>query len=202
MSKALGIGCGILLAIGVGLVVAGIVFIPRLIDSVRQQVAEEGERQSIAAEWNAPDKDATPSEVFPTTVGDYKLEHADRAAIPELHLDSKGLHAAYSSGPSKIEVFAYPTSKPEALMMMNRVEQAGKHAGGNHSWVKVDLGDYARVYLSTSALGKNYLWFTKGWLLVFRTRDAEDREPFVHEFLRTPHPPKNAPAAAPKKGDE
>lgn len=98
----------------------------------------------------------------------------------------------YSSGPNRIEVFAYPVSKLEAEALMGRAERVYEQAqgGGVRKWSKVDLGDsYARAAFSAPGLGQNHLWFTKGWLLAFRTSDAEDREAFVREFLRTPRQP-------------
>lgn len=189
MWKKVGIGCGILVGLGGVAAFAAVLFLPRLIDFVERKVAEEQERQAIAAEWAAPDRDAGPAQVFPAAVGGYQLDKSDdRAAVPDLDVGARGVHAVYTAGPSRIEVFAYPVSKPEADALIRRVEQVYKHGGsgsGTRTWSKIDLGDsYARVYLTTPKLGQNHLWFTKGWLLVFRTSDSEDREPFVKSFLR------------------
>jgi len=196
--KKLGIGCGVLIGLAVLAIVAAIVFLPRLFEFAQQQVAEEQERRKIAAEWKAPNKDAGPAQVFPAAVELYKLDQSDdRASIPELRIDTKGVHAVYSSGPSQVEVFAYPVSKLEAEALMNRVEQIYKQGkkkeGGVRTWTKIDLGEsYARIYLSTPKLKQNHYWFTKGWLLVFRTHDSTDREAFVKEFLRAAHQPAGA----------
>jgi hypothetical protein len=199
--KVIGIGCGVLLALGVVVAVAALLLVPRFAAVVERQAAEEQERQSIAAGWDAPDRGAAPDRVFPAAVGDYRLDRADdRAAVPELYLDAPGSHAVYSRGTSRVEVFAYPVSKPEADALMDRAEQAyqGAHGNGTKTWSKVGLGEsYSRAYVSAPGLGQNHLWYTRGWLLVFRTPDAEDREGFVREFLRTPRPPGGAAVAGP-----
>jgi hypothetical protein len=207
--KVIGVGCGVLLALGVVAIVAALLFVPRLFDAARQelaegqrQLAEEPQRQALAAGWDAPDRGAAPAQVFPPAVGDYRLDRADdRAAVPELNLDAKGAHASYSSGASRVEVFAYPVSKLEAEALMNRAERVYEQGGpgGDHRvWSRVESGEsYARAYLSAPELGQNHLWFTKGWLLVFRTPDTEDREAFVREFLRAPRRPGGAAGAGP-----
>lgn len=201
VGKAIGIGCGILLSLGAVAVVVAVVLVPRLLDAVREEVAEEQERQAIAAGWDAPDRAAAPNRVFPAAVGDYRLDRADdRAAVAELDLDAKGVHAAYSAGPSRVEVFAYPASKPEADTLVGRAERAyeGARGSGARSWTKIDLGEsYARVHLSAPGLGQNHLWYTKGWVLLVRTSDAEDREGFVRAFLRTPRQPGGAAGLGP-----
>lgn len=197
MWKVIGVGCGVLLALGVAAVVAAVLFIPRLLDEAGRLVTEEQERQVLAAGWDAPDRDAAPARVFPAAVGEYFLDRADdRAAAPELNLDAKGVHAAYSAGPSRVEVFAYPASKLEAEALMNRAKGAYDREGrgnGVRSWSKVDLGEsYARVSVTAPGLGQNHLWYARGWLLVFRTADAEDREGFVRDFMRAPRPAADA----------
>ncbi|QJX00687.1 hypothetical protein FTUN_8319 [Frigoriglobus tundricola] len=190
MWKIIGIGCGVVVALGVAVTVAALVFVPRLFDFAQKKLAEEQERQAIAAAWDAPDRGAAPAQVFPLMVKGYRLDRADdRADVPELNLDVKGAHAVYSAGASRVEVFAYPVSKLEAEALMARAERAYEQDGerGVREFTSVDIEDsYGRVYLSAPGLGQSHLWFTKGWLLVFRTPDAEDREAFVREFLRTP----------------
>lgn len=193
MWKVIGIGCGVLLVLAAVAAVGALLLVPRLLDKFEQLAAEEQERQADAAAWAAPDRDAGPAQVFPPAVGAYRLDAADdRAAVPALDFDAKGVHAVYAAGPGWVEVFAYPVSKREAEALVGRAEGAYERAegGGVRTWSRVDLGDsYARAAFAAPGLGQNHLWFTKGWLLVFRTPDAEDREPFVREFLRTPRGP-------------
>jgi hypothetical protein len=179
----LGIGCGGLLLL---LVVAGIFVassIPKMIEWGSEQIALEQERQQLANNWQPP-KDNAPSEAFfPPQVDDYELvSHDQDAAIADLRFDLSGSHAIYESNGSRIDVYAYQVNELEKEALFKRVHDLHNKDYGT-GVKRITTLDY-RCYFSSPRHHQNHLWWMKDWLLVFRTRDAEDREPFVKSFLQ------------------
>jgi hypothetical protein len=43
---------------------------------------------------------------------------------------------------------------------------------------------FAHIRTSRWKWQRNYLWYVKQWLHVFRTADGQDREPFVRAYLQ------------------
>jgi hypothetical protein len=190
MWKRLAIGCSVLAALGVVAVVVLIAMFPKLFDWVREEVARELERKSVAAGWQAPASGATPEEIFPAQIDAYRLESAaDGASVPELGIDARGAHATYASGAIRIEVYAFSVTKRQVDVLFERVKRANEDSEGGvgtRRWTMVDHGDgYTRCYVESPVLHQNHLWFTQDWLVVFRTQDSEDREDFVLSFFRT-----------------
>jgi hypothetical protein len=186
MLKGCAIGCGLIvltLAI-VGGVVAwkG----PQFFTFFTALVAQEQARQELLQKWTPPADDAPTDAVFPPSLDGYRRESTDeQAMIPELQIDMAGKHAVYREGPSRIDVYFYRVTHLENEALFARVEKASEEGSGTRTWSKVDLGDdYARVYLWTTRLKQNQLWYSRGRLLIFRTTDEADCEPFIHAFFK------------------
>ena len=181
MNKKIAMGCGIG-CLGIVLIggIATYLLVPKMLEWGEKQLEEELHRKSVASDWNPP-KEATLENFFPQTVGDYDLRvKDDQAAIPELTLDSKGWHASYQSGGSKIDVFVYQATQSEKEAMFGRIDDVYEQQNGGFK-TKTMLG--YRMYYWSSAHHQNHFWWTKDWLFIFRTTDSPDRDPFVFDFL-------------------
>lgn len=196
MKKHNAIPCAIVLVVLTLMVGAAIHYGPKLFHWARAKLKEEKAREQalsrmrreLASAWQAPPKDVTPEKFFPARVGDYRRISRDKnAAIPDLRIHVEGLRAIYRSGESEIQVHAYRVTRLETEALFARIKElyeAENQIGFKRYTSKLQEKGYARCYVSSPDLGKNHLWFIKDWLLVFRTEDSEDREPFVWDFVK------------------
>jgi hypothetical protein len=185
------VGCGVVSAIVLVVVVSVVFLAPDISQWFQQLLREEGQRRSLADNWQAPADDASPETFFPPKVSDYTLStHDTKADIPEIHFDIPGWHARYDSGQSQLDVFAYQVTDLEREALFGRIEKIADddddddfdHDQDNRS-VYLFLTGYRCCYKTSS--DQFHLWWMKGWLLVFRTNDTKDCEDFVLEFLTT-----------------
>ena len=178
----LAIGCTgftVILVIGV---IAIVYLVPSVIEWAGNQIELEKQRAALARRWQAPEDDASPETFFPAKVSGYGLvKHDTEAAIPALGFDIPGWHARYRSGDSRIDVFVYQVTDLEREAFFGRIKDI--HDEDSESWA-LFYSPYRCYYLS-DAHHQNHLWWMKGWLLVFRTEDSENREDFVRTFLET-----------------
>ncbi len=155
---------------------------PTLLEWGKKQIEIEKQRQELADRWQPPGQEASLDDFFPDRVNDYALDtRDDEAAIPEFYFDLHGLHAIYQSNGSRIDVYVYRTTELEKEALFGRVNRVYENQDGGIK-MKTEMG--YRMYYSSSQHHQNHFWWMKGWLLVFRTDDDEDREPFVKRFLQ------------------
>jgi hypothetical protein len=195
-NKGMAIGCGaavlvvVLLCGGVAIGVWSMVrYAGQQVGNViNEQLEAEAARQDAAAGWRPPAEDAPAESLFPPQVAEYALASHDESSLPELNIDRDGRRGEYQADGRRIDVYLFPMSSEEAEEVFSGVQtdyEAEQNQSGSRSWSSIRTSDeFARAYVNTSTLGQNYLWFVKGWLLVFRSETAEDIEPFVHAFLR------------------
>ena len=177
----LGVGCGGAIVILVIIGISVVTFVPKMFDWVGQMAAEEQERHALADNWQPPEKDTISESFFPPKVAGYNLGPQDKnSEIPELRIDQEGWHAVYSSGASQIDVYLYYVSELEKEALFGRVKEVYEDEDEGLKRI-TNLG--YRLFYSSSLNHQNHLWWMKGWLLVFRTHDSEDREAFVKSFL-------------------
>lgn len=178
-----GVGCSSLIVISVIVGIAVVSFVPKVFEWGGQQFSLEQERRQLADNWQPPEKNASPETLFPARVGNYELaSHDEDAAIPEFRFDLNGRHAVYNSSASRIDVFVYQASELEKEALFQRVDDAYEEQAGGFKR-KTNMG--YRLYYSSSRHHQNHFWWVKGWLLVFRTHDSDDRGPFVKDYLQT-----------------
>ncbi|MBW3599864.1 MAG: hypothetical protein KY475_21655 [Planctomycetes bacterium] len=196
-NKNVGIGCGVAV-VAVVLLCGGVAFGvwsmvryagEQVGNVIKEQLDAEAERQDVAAQWRPPAEDAAPGSLFPEQLAGYqRTSHDDQATLPELLIERDGHHAVYESDGRRIDVYVYPVSSSEADSILSGVQQiyeSDQNQSGFRRWSSIRTSDeFARAYLHTSNLQQNYLWFVQGWLVVFRTEQSEDIEPFVHAFFR------------------
>jgi hypothetical protein len=179
----LAIGCTgftVILVIGV---IAIINLVPNVFEWAGNQIELEQQRKALARKWQAPKDDASPETFFPAKVSGYGLiKHDTEAAIPALRFDIPGWHARYRTADSRIDVFVYQVTDLEREALFGRIEDCFDDEDSG-SWGLFRSG--YRCYYASTAHHQNHLWWMKGWLLVFRTEDSEDREDFVRTFLET-----------------
>ena len=161
---------------------AAVKLTPRVLEWGKRQIEIEKERRELADKWQPPGENASLDSFFPERVANYELDaRDDKAVIPEFHFDLSGMHAIYRSNDSRIDVYVYRTTELEKEALFGRVDRVyDKQEGGVK--IKTELG--YRMYYSSSQHHQNHFWWMKGWLLVFRSDDSEDREPFVKRFLQ------------------
>lgn len=192
-----GCGCGALVSVcGIAIVVS-FLSAPKLMEQIEEEVALEQERQKLTAAWNPPApslEDHPLDELFPIRIGAHERDSLDDdAAIPEFGFELAGHRAVYINAESRIEVFAYPTSELEKEALFQRLDEVYEEDEGTFKR-KTNMG--YRLYYNSSQHHQNHFWWTQGWLLVFRTQDSEDREPFALKFFASaPAPADSAPAA-------
>jgi hypothetical protein len=196
-------GFTVILVIGV---IAIVYLVPSVIEWAGNQIDLEKQRRALAERWQAPEDDASPETFFPATVSGYRLvKHDTEAAIPVLRFDIPGWHARYRSGDSRIDVFVYQVTELEREALFGRIEDTFDDdddtfdndvldGEARRSGILVQAG--YRCYCSSTVHDQNHLWWMKGWLLVFRTEDSEDREDFVRTFLETTSQQQQLPAPA------
>ena len=123
-------------------------------------------------------EEASREEFFPTTAGGYELIQSDNEAqIPAFQIDVDGWHAEYQAADGRVDVFVYWANELEKEAIFARVRESG---GRIKTTVQMDY----RLYFYSSEHHQNHVWWMKGWLLLFRTEDQDDREPFVRAFLQ------------------
>lgn len=182
------IGCGIILLLFIGGVIAAFVFLPDVIkrgmEMANEAIEAEKERSALAVNFEPVTADEPAAEVFPAQLLEYKRTAADDSTgVPQLSIAMPGKHAVYEAGASKIDAYVFPYTAQQRATILKTIEDLNKGQGSS-SWVKIDLGDdYARIHMSSGRLGSNYLWFTKTALVAFRTTDTEDREPVLKAFF-------------------
>ncbi len=178
----LGVAFSVFIIFAVIIGTAAVKLTPTVIEWGKRQIENEQERRELADSWEPPGEEASPDNFFPDRVADYTLDSKDdKAAIPEFHFDLSGMHAIYQSNGSRIDVYVYRTTELEKEALFGRVNRAyEKQQGG----VKVKTQMGYRMYYWSSQHHQNHFWWMKGWLLVFRSDDSEDREPFVKRFLQ------------------
>jgi len=178
-----GVGCGGVIVLVVIMGIAAVSLAPKMFEWGKQQIALEQERKELADSWQPPAQDASLEHFFPAKVANYELDSQDEdATIPEFNFDLEGRHATYKSNDSRIEVFVYRATELEKEALFRRVDDVYEGQEGGIK-MKIEMG--YRLYYSSSQHHQNHFWWMKGWLLVFRTDDSEDREPFVKKFLQT-----------------
>ena len=156
-------------------------FGPKMFGWVEHVIAEETERQKLASDWQPPARDAGPDKLFPARIGEFELaSHDDKAAIPEFKFDLPGRHAAYRSPQGQVDVFIYQVSELEREALLRRVDDAYESSKAGRRITKTPY----RAYYSSPEFHQNHFWWMKGWLFAFRSRDEQDREPFVMAYLR------------------
>ena len=146
------------------------------------QVEQERQRFEMAANWQPSNESIVWDDFFPRIVGQYELiAHDTDAQIPALNFDLEGNHATYQSGDSQIDVYLYAATELEKEALFVRIDHLHENQTGGFN-VKTQIGD--RLYVSSTHLKQNHLWWIKGWLLCVRTHDVEDRTPFIMHFLQ------------------
>lgn len=192
--KPLLIGCGLVIVLIIGVIGAAFIFLPDLIkkgmDFANEAIAAEQERQGLAVNWIAPAADADPAKIFPAQLDAYQRTTAEKSSgIPQLSITLPGAHAVYESGPGRIDAYVFPVTQSQRTDLLQQIEKL-KQGQSSSTWMNIDLGpEYARAYLSSNALEKNQLWFTKTHLVVFRTTDEDDREPILKAFFKAAQQP-------------
>ncbi len=175
-----GIGCGLVLLL---LIVAGIslmAFAPKAFHWAKDQIALEQARQQWASDWQPPTDSIDP--FFPAKIDVFELESRDQnAGIPEFQFNIDGHHAVYRSPEDRIEVFVFEVNDLEKEALYGRVHDAYEDSQDGYQRI-TDVG--YRLYYSSSQHGQNHLWWSKGWLLVFRTLSDSDQEQFIHSYYK------------------
>ena len=182
------VGCG---AAGVLLVLIcgglGWYVVKKGAKALRNAMERQEQRASFARAWQPPPPEVGPETLFPEKVLDFSLAGQDEeASVPEFGIDVSGHRAGYRSAQGEIEVFVYRANKLEKEALSERLKKAVEE-GPYHarSTLDSDLGDYSRFdYSIRPPFQKGVLWWSKDWLLLFRTHGQIELEPFVEAYLR------------------
>lgn len=178
------VAVGVVIAMAVIVVVSVVLLAPNISQWFRQQLHEEEQRRSLANDWQAPADDASPETFFPIKVSDYRLSKRDtKADIPEIRFDIPGWHARYVFGESQRDVFVYQVTDLGREALFGRIEKITDDDDDDNRSIYLFQTDYRCCYKTSS--DQFHLWWMKGWLLVFHTKDPKDCEPFVRAFLKT-----------------
>jgi hypothetical protein len=160
----------------------------------------EQERQAFARAWRAPRgtvtnaADAETAGLLPPEFDGWKnASHEDGVKVPELALDRAGVHAAYETGPSRVDIYVCNVSEDEEQGVIRAAVQAVQ-AG---SYAAPDVRGINHGFLETLSLTYGspprhaWLWWSQGWLFVFITDDNSiDLESFQRAYLtRVQAPP-------------
>ena len=178
----LGVAFSVFIILAVVIGTAAVKLTPTVIEWGKRQIENEQKRQELAETWQPPGEGASLDNFFPLRVANYELDSKDnKAGIPEFDFDLSGMHARYKSNGGRIDVYVYRTTELEKEALFGRVNRAYEKQEGGVK-IKTEMG--YRMYYWSSQHRQNHFWWMKGWLLVFRSDDNEDREPFVKRFLQ------------------
>jgi hypothetical protein len=178
--SVVGIGCGIVLVLLIAAGVALVVFAPNLLNWANDQIAREQARQQWASDWQPPSDSI--DQFFPAKIETFELESRDQdASIQEFQFNIDGHHAVYQSPEDRIEIFVFEANDLEKEALFGRVHDAYEESQGSYKRI-TDVG--YRLYYSSSQHGQNHLWWSKGWLLVFRTLSDSDQERFIESYFQ------------------
>lgn len=178
--SVVGIGCGIFVLLLIALIIALAVYAPKALHWAKDQIALEQARQQLVNDWQ-PAVDSI-DQFFPAMIDNFKLDSRDQnAAIPEFRFDLDGHHAVYDSADDEIEVFVFEVNDLEKEALFERVHDVYENEQGSFKIIS-DVG--YRLYYSSSQHGQNHFWWSKGWLLVFRTLSDTDQEPFIKSYFK------------------
>lgn len=201
MKKSCAVGCVVLLVAVAVLIGVVTMKAPQWWQRGRQFVldtmAEEQRMAAFEAAWTAPS--AQPDAGWtPDAVGAWRLkESAAVTGWPELNVDRAGRRATYADGARTVEVGVLAANELERPELQKRVIAAAQQGGGTTTRKTIGNGTVTlggsgshttttmgnRTHVSTSAGGHTRLWWVKGWLFVFRSRDADPAQ-FAEEFLK------------------
>ncbi|MBI4861412.1 MAG: hypothetical protein HY815_14305 [Candidatus Riflebacteria bacterium] len=185
VSLIVGLVVAAVLALGAALVLFG----PRVYRWVVKEIESERVRSQIAAGWQPPAKELSPDRWFPEKLEGYqRMSHDEKAQVPALRIDLKGIRGLYRSGKSQLAVTVYQLNSLEAEAMFNRFQKAYENESDGQKRgyaLSGDTTDCARISLWTGTLRQNHCWYVRGTLMVFRTDDEDDREPFVWAYVKT-----------------
>lgn len=177
-----GVGCGGVIFLMIAGGIAAVLLAPKMFEWGQQQVALEQDRKEIADAWQPPAEDASLETFFPAGVANYELDsQGEDATIPDFGFDLDGRRATYRSNDSRIDVFVYRATELEKEALFRRVSDVYEEQEGGFKRI-TETG--SRLYYSSAQHHQNHFWWMEGWLLVFRTDDSEDQEPFVRKFLQ------------------
>lgn len=80
-------------------------------------IEAEQKQMEFAASWRAPAEDAAAEDLFPQTVGSFKLEsHDENANVAAFDIEEDGWHGVYKSGAESIDVYVYPGFGNDAIV--------------------------------------------------------------------------------------
>ena len=180
------LGCG---GLAVLLVLAlcgvGAYFLPSAITGVQGMIAEEAKRIAFAQAWQPPADNVPANELFPDTVSEYKVVNRDPDPIAsKFGIDLPGQHGKYSSSGAELDVFVFRTSQLEKEALFNRIEEATDDASYNSRTRFTTMnGDQLRFSVRPPPTD-GLLWWSKGWLFVFFTKNGHEPESFQQAYLK------------------
>jgi hypothetical protein len=184
--SVVGIGCGIFLLLLIAAGIALMSFAPKAFQWANDQIALEQVRQQWADDWQPPADSI--DQFFLVKIEAFELETRDENAdIRELSFDIEGHHAVYRSGEDRIEVFVFQTNELEKEALFGRVHETYEDIQEGFKRI-TDIG--YRLYFSSDEHGQNHLWWSKGYLLVFRTDGDWDQEQFIDNYFKATSAPK------------
>ncbi len=177
--STVGIGCGLVLLLLIAAGIALVAFAPKALHWVKDQIALEQARQQWASDWQPPIDSI--DQFFPAKIDVFELESRDQnAGIPEFQFNIDGHHAVYRSSEDRIEVFIFEVNDLEREALYGRVHDAYEDSHGGYKHIS---GAGYRLFYSSSQHGRNHFWWSKGWLLVFRTLSDSDQEQFINSYF-------------------
>ena len=142
-------------------------------EQAAQQIGPEFQRQmqdmQFAAEWRPPAPDAGPDQLLPEAVGGWtRSSHDDLSTIPELAIARDGVHGAYDSNGTTVDVYAYPLPMHEQGQLFGEAVKAIEEAGyTTRSQANVDMGSYHWMTFSFDPPQRfGRMWWSQGWLFV------------------------------------
>jgi len=178
------LGCGGVFLVSILICAgAGYYFIPKIIESAGDVIADEMARDLFASGWHPPASDITDDELFPDTVGTAtRIGDVDVADIPDLNVPNKGRHAQYNTDIGTVDVLVYNVTDDERqgiyMLALNAAES------NYNTRMTFGAAESDRLYIGVSSPAKTaWFWWKDDWLIVTTTDSKEDTEPFLEEYL-------------------
>ena len=198
------LGCGLILALIVGIVMAGAVlivykFAPE-INSFAQRARQDGQDWEILAEeWEPPAADAPLDVLFPAQFHGYTLQkHETVEGVDDLGLKVHGWRAVYRHSRGEMELFLFRVTEQEKEKLYTQA-QAKLHPDRKEKGAVVNFpeenkkhfraidGTPQQRWLSygfSPPLQHGFFWWDEDWLFLVRSSTIATPEQFLKGLLQ------------------
>ncbi|MEZ5328580.1 MAG: hypothetical protein R3F19_26345 [Verrucomicrobiales bacterium] len=182
MNKKVLLGCGLaVFLVLVAFAVVLVMFGTKVVNFASEIINESQDRSS----WIAPADGTSGEALFPATVGEANRRSIEKVAdLAALSIRQDGEHGSYQMGNgAAVEVYAWRVAQSEVDAFFTSVGKAIDD-GPYNLRTKVTVNRTSMRFRFSPPDTSGRLWFNKGWMFLFLTRDDIELEPLEDAYIK------------------